>query len=291
MGTSIVDTGIDKKLIKDKISEIHILSRSKKSVNKKYKHIKINYITENIINLKKIPQVDYIIYCLRNNNIKISNIYFNKFLRLLETIKRKPKILFASSGAVYGKNTNKIKDKENKKINLTSINKLIGYKKKYAKEKIFIENKFIELGQKNYDVSIARCYTFVGKHILNQKYAISDIINNLYLKKNIKLNARNQVYRSYMYSDDLVEWLIKIVKNSNKRCPIYNVGSDKEINLRKLIKIVAKKFNNKYKLNKVISNKIDYYVPKITKAKKELNLNIKFDLMKAINLTLKTKSE
>ena len=94
-----------------------------------------------------------------------------------------------------------------------------------------------------------------------------------------------------MYSDDLVEWLIKIVKNSNKKCPIYNVGSDKEINLRKLIKIIAKKFNNKYKLSKIISNKIDYYVPKINKAKKELNLNIKFELMKAINLTLKTKSE
>tara|TARA_Y100001958_G_C20793008_1_gene259622 strand:- start:79 stop:264 length:186 start_codon:yes stop_codon:yes gene_type:complete len=61
--------------------------------------------------------------------------------------------------------------------------------------------------------------------------------------------------------------------------------------LRKLIKIIAKKFNNKYKLSKVISNEIDYYVPKITKAKKELNLYIKFELMKAINLTLKTKSE
>ena len=63
MGSSIVDCGIEKKLIKDKISEIHIVSRSEKSINKKYKHIKINYITNSIINLKKIPQVDYIIYC------------------------------------------------------------------------------------------------------------------------------------------------------------------------------------------------------------------------------------
>ena len=115
MGSSIVDCGIEKKLIKYKINEVYVLSRTKKSSNKKYKHIKINYITKNIINLKRIPQVDYIIYCLRNNNIKISNGYFNNFLRLLKTIKGKPKILFTSSGAVYGKNTDKIKDKENKK--------------------------------------------------------------------------------------------------------------------------------------------------------------------------------
>ena len=61
--------------------------------------------------------------------------------------KENQKILFTSSGAVYGKNTDKIKDKENKKISLNSINKLMGYKKKY-KEKIFIENKFIELVKK-----------------------------------------------------------------------------------------------------------------------------------------------
>ena len=94
-----------------------------------------------------------------------------------------------------------------------------------------------------------------------------------------------------MYDDDMVEWLIKIVKNSNNQCPIYNVGSNEEINLRKLIKILAKKFNKKYKLNKVITKKIDYYVPVITKAKKELNLNVKTKLMNAINLTIRSTSE
>ena len=166
MGRSIVDYGIAKKLTKDKITKIYVLSRKKKSIDKKYKHIEINYISKNIIDLKKIPEVDYVIYCLRNDNIKISNNYLKKFLRLLETFKQKPKILFTSSGAVYGKNINKIKDTENKKISLASINNLKGYKKKYAIEKIFIENKFIELGLNNYQVSIARCYTFIGKNIL-----------------------------------------------------------------------------------------------------------------------------
>ena len=61
VGSSIVDYGFNKKLIKDKIDEIYILSRNNKSNNKKNKHIKINYISKNILSVKKIPQVDFII--------------------------------------------------------------------------------------------------------------------------------------------------------------------------------------------------------------------------------------
>ena len=288
MGSSIIDYGIEKKLIKYKINEIYVLSRTKKSSNKRYKHIKINYITKNIINLKRIPQVDYIIYCLRNYNIKISNGYFNNFLRLLKTIKRKPKILFTSSGAVYGKNTDKIKDKENKKISLNSVNKLTGYKKKYAKEKIFIENRFIELGKKNYDVSIARCYTFIGKNILKYNFAISSLINDSVKKENITLNTSMNVYRSYMHSDDMVKWLIQILKNSNNECPIYNLGSNKTINLRTLTKNIAVLVKKKPILKKILSKKFDYYVPSITKAKKQLKLKISISLNDAINSTIKS---
>lgn len=288
IGSSIVDCGIEKKLIKYKINEVYVLSRTKKSSNKKYKHIKINYITKNIINLKRIPQVDYIIYCLRNNNIKISNGYFNNFLRLLKTIKGKPKILFTSSGAVYGKNTDKIKDKENKKISLNSVNKLTGYKKKYAKEKIFIENRFIELGKKNYNVSIARCYTFIGNNILKYNFAISSLINDSVKKENITLNTSMNVYRSYMHSDDMVKWLIQILKNSNNECPIYNLGSDKTINLRTLTKNIAVLVKKKPLLKKILSKKFDYYVPSITKAKKQLKLKISISLNDAINSTIKS---
>ena len=91
-----------------------------------------------MLNVKKLPKVDYIIYCLKNKDIKISNSYFNKFLNLLKTVKNKPNILFTSSGAVYGKNTIKKKDTESKKITNKSMDNLDGYKKEYAKEKIFL---------------------------------------------------------------------------------------------------------------------------------------------------------
>ena len=287
IGSSIVDYGINKKLIKNKINKIYILSRSAKFSQNKKKHISITYINKNMLDVNKLPQVDYIIYCLKNSNIKTSHSYFNQFLKILKNFKKKPKILFTSSGAVYGKNTNKKKDIESKKINNNLINNFIGYKNKYAKEKIFLEEKFKELSRKNYKVSIARCYTFIGKNIINYNYAISDLINAANNKTKIILNTHIDVFRSYMHSDDLSNWLITILKNSNTKCPIYNVGSDEVINLKILTKKIGIMTNKKISVKIKKNKKFDYYVPSITKAYKKLNLKILINLNDALNSTIK----
>ena len=275
-GKSIVDCGIHRKLIKHKINEIYIISRSKILKKKKFQHIKINYIHKNIINIKKIPEVDYIIYCIKNENIKISEDYFICLCKLLKNFTKKPKILFTSSGAIYGKS--KLKNTENSPINLKKINSLSGYKRKYALEKVFMENKFQELGKLDFDVSIARCFNFLGKFILNSKQAVGDMITDGLNKNIITLNTSKNVYRGYMNADDMVNWLIVILKKSNKNCPIFNVGSDKAINLRLLGKKIAKIFNKKIKLKKIKNLDTDYYVPSITKARKILKMKISINL-------------
>jgi nucleoside-diphosphate-sugar epimerase len=291
VGSSIVDNAINKKLIKKKINQIFVLSRSNKSKQKKYEHIKITYINNNILNVKKIPQIDYIIYCLKNTDIKVSNNYFNKFLKLLKTLKNKPNILFTSSGAVYGKNTIKKKVSEKKKIDIKAINNFEGYKKKYAKEKLFIEKKFQDLATKNYNVSIARCFTFIGKNIVRYNYAISDLINAANNENNITLNSQIDVFRSYMHSDDLSNWLITILKNSNTKCPIYNVGSDRVINLKNLTKKIGIMSSKKISIKIKKSNKFDYYIPSILKAKKELNLKNSISLKDALSSTINVINE
>jgi len=287
IGSSIVNYGINKNLIKKKINKIYILSRSAKFSQKRKKHISITYINKNILDVSKLPQVDYIIYCLKNNNIKISNSYFNQFLKILKNFKKKPKILFTSSGAVYGKNINKRKDIESKKIDNILIDNFVGYKKKYAKEKVFLEEKFKELAKKYYNVSIARCYTFIGKNIIHYNYAISDLINAANSKNKIILNSHIDVFRSYMHSDDLSNWLITILKNSNTKCPIYNVGSDKVINLKSLTEKIGIMTNKKISIKIKKSKKFDYYAPSITKAYKKLNLKISINLNDALNSIIK----
>ena len=291
IGSSIVDYGINKKLIKYKINKIYILSRSIKTKINKKKHISITYIHNNILNVDKLPQVDYIIYCLKSDNTKISSSYFNQFLKLLKTLKNKPNILFTSSGAVYGKNINKKKVSEKKKIDIKAINNFKGYKKKYAKEKLFLEKKFKDLSTKNYNVSIARCFTFIGKSIIRYNYAISDLINAANNKENITLNSKIDVFRSYMHSDDLSNWLITILNNSNTKCPIYNVGSDKVINLKNLTKKIGIMSSKKISIKIKKSNKFDYYIPSILKAKKELNLKNSINLKDALSSTINVINE
>ena len=86
-----------------------------------------------------------------------------------------------------------------------------------------------------------------------------------------------------MDADDLINWLITILLNSNTKCKIYN-GSDETITIKKLANIISKKFNKKAIINnkKLIKNDFDFYVPVISKAKK-LNLRIKIKLKKSLN--------
>ena len=43
------------------------------------------------------------------------------------------------------------------------------------------------------------------------------------------INYLIKTFRSYMHANDMCRWLLKIVKNSSIKCPIYNLGSDKKI--------------------------------------------------------------
>ena len=286
-GKSIIDCGIDKKLIKHKINKIYVISRRKISNKKKYKHIKIDYIAKNIENIKTLPPIDYLIYALKNKNIKSSQSNFDHFVKLLKKLSKKPKILFTSSGAIYGKNKDKIKRSENTNINYKKINQLKGYKKDYALEKVYIENRITELGLSNFDVSIARCFNFLGRHSLRDGQAIGKMITQGLTKKIISINNSNNVYRGYLNTDDLVDWLIIILKNSDKSCPIFNVGSDRAINIKLLGKKIAKIFNKKFELKKRKIFETDYYIPSINKAKKLLKLKISINLNDSLNSFIK----
>ena len=71
----------------------------------------------------------------------------------MKIIDTKTKILFMSSGAVYGIRNKKKKFDEKEVIN---IKKLKGFKNKnamYAKEKIFLEKKFKLLAKNGYKIS------------------------------------------------------------------------------------------------------------------------------------------
>ena len=266
LGRSILDYAIEKKLSKWKINKIIAISR-RKIYEKNKKGLNLKFITGDIKKLKKIPKTDYIIYAVNSSNNKNDNNALKNFINLLNKLPKKTKILFTSSGAVYGK---------------------IRSKKKYSRSKILTEKEFKKLGKKGYKVSIARLFTFIGKRILiEKKYAISDFIKAGLYKKKILVKSKFKVYRSYMHSHDMVKWLLTILINSNIKCPIYNVGSDESISMQNLAKIIGDIFNKPVEIKKISNKKIERYVPSIKKARKELKLKINYNLRTSLYSIIK----
>ena len=279
-----------------KLNKIIIFSRKSQNIQIDRilkKKIKIIKVSGNILNIKKLPRADYVIYAaiLKNYNQDLKGVknYSNLALKYHSS----SKILFVSSGAIYGVQKSKIKEfKEDYLDKYKKINFKNGYKKKYSNIKSKSENLFKELGNKGLKVSIARCFSFVGRHLpQNSHYVIGNIINNILRNKDINIKANYRIIRSYMYSDDLVRWLLKILDNSNNQCPVYNVGSDNKVSIHKIANVLAKKYNLKVLSPKIFSKKIDNYIPNINKAKKELGLKLSYNSQSAIFKNIKILSK
>jgi dTDP-glucose 4,6-dehydratase len=265
-----------------KINKIFLLSRSIKKINIKKKlnnRIEIKAIRADISKLKKIPFADYIIYCAINHDYVEDHKSVCNYYKLAKKYHSKSKILYTSSGAVYGqqpKNIKKLSETylfNNKRINFKSTDK-----NSYSLTKLKNERVFQKLSELKIKVSIARCFAFVGKYLPRDKsYAVGNFINSILNKKNIEIKSNHSVIRSYMHEHDLSRWLLEIVKNANTNCPIYNVGSDEQVDIRKLALYLSNKYKVGLKLEKINSDFEDRYLPSTIKAKKILNLKLSFD--------------
>ena len=284
IGKSFIDAYQKGNLKKFKIKGINILSRSpqkiRKEMGKSFKGIKI--FRGDISNLKNLPKSELIIYASEPANIqiyskKIVTKYNNAIKNFYELSKKNKysKILYISSGSVYGKNIKKKKYRY------------------YNDVKKFSENIIKKLSKRSVKTSIARCFSFVGPYLpLTSNYAIGNFILDGFSKKKINVKANSKVYRSYLFSDDLINWLVKINLNSNKSCPVYNVGSNKKIEIKDLAKMIGNIFSKEIKTKKNINNKkIDLYVPNINKIKKKLNVEITYNLKEAIISTITRLNE
>ena len=265
-----------------KINKIFLLSRSIKKINIKKKlnnRIEIKAIRADISKLKKIPFADYIIYCAINHDYVEDHKSVCNYYKLAKKYHSKSKILYTSSGAVYGQQPKNIKKlSENYLVNNKRINFKSTDKNSYSLTKLKNERVFQKLSELKIKISIARCFAFVGRYLPRDKsYAVGNFINSILNKKNIEIKSNHRVIRSYMHEHDLSRWLLEIVKNAKTNCPIYNVGSDEGVDIRKLALYLSNKYKVDLKLEKINSDFEDRYLPSTLKAKKILNLKLSFD--------------
>lgn len=305
VGKSILEEFTSGKLKKYKFKKIILMSRNINKLKLKYKLYKnISFLSADLIKLKSLPNTDVLIHAAESsikhknykafkNNQIISKKVTENILRIIKKINTPKKIIYLSSGAIYG-NNNKLKKIKEQHLKRNKIYKFNKIKKIYAINKLKSEDKFIKLKSKH-DVTILRLFSFSGKYLSSRSdYIISDLIKWIKLKNILKINSSNfkYTYRSFMKSDELVKSIMESSNFKSKiKNQIFNVGSDQAINLFDLIELISKKYNLRYKILKKQTKKIDYYIPNINKFLKYSNYKYsKMDISKTFDFLKSYKS-
>lgn len=284
------------------IDEIIIMARNIEDFKKRYPQLlsrRISFLEGDIASARNLPYADYVIHAAASSDARNYlaspaserlNIIAGtlNYCELAKKFHRKSKIVYVSSGAVYGTQPNDLK-KIPEDFVFLDAEKLPENKRDYAYAKRDSEKAIIDLCLIGLNVSIARCFAFIGPWLpLDQHFAIGNFINDGLNNRKIKVIAKYKVYRSYMYADDLVEWLMTIADKSNPSNPIYNVGSDQEILMNDLASKIGDFFHQETDMLPHSSDDVDIYIPDISRAIKDLKLHLKYNLDEAISSTVET---
>lgn len=195
------------------------------------------------------------------------------------------KIVYVSSGAVYGSQPPDIEFID-ESYEVKDASDIPEGKRDYAIAKRDAEAALKCLAAEGLSVSIARCFAFVGRWLpRDQHFAIGNFIEDGLQGRPIEVKATYPVYRSYMYADDLVRWLMVMAVTASSACEIYNVGSDQAVNVRDLAACVAEVFGSIVNKPACAEEKIDRYIPSIEKARSKLGLYVEVNLKNAIRLS------
>jgi len=250
--------------------QLTILSRRKKN------EIKSHFISVDALladNLNNLPRYDVIIHGIADstNGPRLSDHEkIGKQLQCTLNIsayclqKKVRRLIFLSSGAVYGNTNLKIEDVEHYSFDLNSKQNAYALAKLTSEQylKSFCTKHSIEL-------SILRCFTFAGPRIpKNSHYAFSNFIEAACSGLDIAVQGTGADVRSYLHHDDFARILREVI--IREEIPtIMNVGSSEEVSIKSLAEKIANKSENcKVQiLNKTQSiNK--HYVPNIQKLQK-----------------------
>ena len=290
-GKSILDSFKRGLLKRFGVSKITILARNIDSFKKSNPELidsGVDYLEGDIAKMDHLPDFDMIIHAATSTNLKNYTdqpatekdnleLGVTNFCKLISQSNMNPKIVYCSSGAVYGKQAIHVEKMDemypfNHDFSSFSPEKLI-----YLKGKRFAEVEICQLGSsQKKNVSIARCFAFSGKYAPRDlHYAYGNFLGSAEKGEKIVVDAKGIVYRSFMEADDLVESLFEIALHSNPNCPIFNVGSDVQVSLYELAQNIADIYGVEYQFKNFDDSKvIDRYVPNVDKLKNLLSTRV-----------------
>lgn len=195
--------------------------------------------------------------------------------------------LFASSGAVYGKQP---RDLTHVPETYTGAPDQLDPASVYAEGKRVAEHLCVQY-QKKFAVGckIARCWAFCGPHLpLDAHFAIGNFIGDVLADRPIEIKGDGRPRRSYLYAADLAIWLWTILFRGPDLIPI-NVGSANDVSILELAQNVATVLNPKTEI-RVAQKAVPglqpaRYVPSVDRARQLLGLEETIPLEESIRRT------
>jgi len=191
------------------------------------------------------------------------------------------RLLFVSSGAVYGEATGKLEGASERDYYRARAAMAYGTAKRAAE---------LACEQSEADYNIARAFAFLGPHLpLDQNFAAGNFIGDALRGGPIEVRGDGTALRSYLYPTDLVVWLIAILTRGHLDTA-YNVGSDEAVSTGELARLIADEARPAPEVVIQSREKLEgpqnIYLPNIARAHDELGLRVTVPLREAIRRTL-----
>jgi len=269
----------------------NVVSISRKKAKKIRLLNKVKYLFVDITNkrklknkLKKYLNVDYVVNFggeVEHRNLKKTfQSHFNGSKNLSEIFvnSKLKKFMQIGSSLEYGNSRSPHKE-----------NYAIQPKSNYSRAKSLASKNLISLYKtKKFPIAIIRPYQVYGPHQDFNRF-IPTIINAC-LQNQVFPCSEGKQYRDFLFIDDFIEAVIKILKFKNTSGEIFNIGFGKAYKLKTIIKYIQKKIKfgkPKYGIIKLRKDENLITYPSIIKAKKYLDWKPKISFFTGVNKTIK----
>ncbi len=199
----------------------------------------------------------------------------------------KAKVLFTSSGAVYGQIPSDMTHVPESYVGAPDVSKTnAAYGEAKRVSELMFHSARLEF---NLDFKVSRTFAVVGAHLpIESHFAIGNFIGQGMQHKPIHISGDGTATRSYLHMAEHTVWLYKILFHGIPS-RAYNVGSDDSRSILEVAQTVSAEFaGSKVKVAKMppANQAISRYVPSIERIKNELSLQVEIPLSTAIQRTI-----
>lgn len=253
-----------------------------------YKSNNFKFVAADVRDFDSIPDdVDYVIHAATtpdnrvhvSNPVEISDVIANGTKNLFDNcqdLTNLKKIIYVSSGQIYGKLTSDkhIEENDMGSLKCDSITSIYPEGKRFGEA---LSHSY--RSQHKLPIVTVRPFSFMGPYqVLDKPWAINNFISDIMIGSDIRIIGDGNAVRSYMYPSDMAYWILTMLANASPG-EVYNLGSSEGITFKALAEKIIKISGSKSKINVLNHhNNKSVFIPNLSRAEKILGLKISINL-------------